>query len=393
MVFAGRLSAEFEFLAACCRWPHEAATLGRIEELASASLDWDEVTGLAGRHRVEGLVHHALTATRADVPDKAREAFAVRARAIAAESLVQTALAIRLDQWLSEARIDFLFVKGATLAMLAYGDLSVKQARDIDLLVAPDQAQKAASILRREGFALFYPSQALDEEGFALWMNHCKESSWTRGDTLVELHSALADNDRLLAGLDAASARQDVPVGSGRTLPTLEPNGLFAYLCVHGAIHGWSRLKWLADLAAFAGRQEEQALEAMYRHAQAIGAGRSAAQALLLSNQLLALPIPSKLLSEILGDRRNRWLASLALRTMAGTGTRELDDQMLGTVGLNLSHFLLGRGISYKFSEAGRKLNVAENRVILPLPRGLSFLYPVLALPMWIIRRYRAGRS
>jgi len=130
----------------------------------------------------------------------------------------------------------------------------------------------------------------------------------------------------------------------------------------------------------------------MYRQAQQLGAGRSAAQALLLGHELLALHLPADLKEELCQDRRNRWLMSLAMRTMTGSDTRELDDRIFGTIPINVSHFLLGRGLRYKAGELGRKLSLAEDRALVPLPRTLSFLYPIMAVPLWLWRRYRVGR-
>ena len=40
-----------------------------------------------------------------------------------------------------------------------------------------------------------------------------------------------------------------VDLGSER-IATLPPSRLLLYLCVHGALDGWLRLKWLADIGA-----------------------------------------------------------------------------------------------------------------------------------------------
>jgi hypothetical protein len=71
------------------------------------------------------------------------------------------------------------------------------------------------------------------------------------------------------------------------------------------------------------------------------------------------------------------------------TGEEELDDTVFGTVPIHLSHFLLGRGLGYKLSEAGRKMQSRHDQVSMPLPRPLRFLYPLLLLPSWVWRRVR----
>lgn len=57
------------------------------------------------------------------------------------------------------------------------------------------------------------------------------------------------------------------------TLNVLRREDEFAYLCVHGAGHSWSRLKWLADLNARLAGLEAQRIAGLYRYAEARGAG------------------------------------------------------------------------------------------------------------------------
>ena len=390
---ARRLSREFNLLAASCRWPASRERDAEIRRLTAEELRWNAFIDLVKRHRVEGLVHRAFTEAQAECPIEVARFLAVRAEAIVTQSLIQAAAAMRLKESLAERNLDFLFLKGATLGILAYETLSVKQAWDIDLLVAPDQAVQAAAVLQEAGYNRTHPTAELSESQFADWMFYCKESLWTRSDgTVVELHTALVDNPRLLAGISARSPSQEVSVGPG-TLPTLRRNELFAYLCVHGATHGWARLKWLADVAALLRKQPAGEIETMYRHAQQLGSGRSAAQALLLCARLLALDLPSRLRGELARDGRTQWLVNLALGAMVGHGATELDDTVFGTVGINASHLFLARGLGFKMSELGRKLSNAEDRLIVRLPKPLTFLYPVIAVPLWVWRRYRMTRA
>ena len=44
------------------------------------------------------------------------------------------------------------------------------------------------------------------------------------------------------------------------SIPTLPVSRLLLYLCVHGALDGWLRLKWLADIAALLGSMTAEQL-------------------------------------------------------------------------------------------------------------------------------------
>ena len=72
----------------------------------------------------------------------------------------------------------------------------------------------------------------------------------------VELHWRLTYNMALLRGIDARVKTQEVALPGG-AVRTLADDALFAYLCADGALHGWARLKWLADLNAWLNAQGE----------------------------------------------------------------------------------------------------------------------------------------
>jgi hypothetical protein len=224
------------------------------------------------------------------------------------------------------------------------------------------------------------------------WLAHCKETNWRHGRTglIVEIHSQLVDNPVLLPGIGARSPSQLVEIGPGIRLRTLRTEELFAYLCVHGATHAWSRLKWIADVGALLSRFEPAEIERLYRVSLKLGVGRCSAQALLLCADLFETAVTPPLLSELRADRRAVWLARTALGVMFGRhGETELDDTVLGTLPIHLSHFVLGRGWRYKLAEAQRKTVSPHDRAAWDLPRPLRFLYPLLAIPSWIRRRVR----
>ena len=389
------LTAEFRLVAACCEWPATEARNERLRRLSEVSLDWELVLKLAARHRVEGLIHRALSEAEAEAPDAVRAALARSAAAIGTQSLLQSAESARLQRLLLAEGIEPVFMKGVTLGALAYATLGVKQAWDIDLLVAPEAAEPAARILQQAGYLRSMPGSEVSDELFREWISVCKESLWIheKSGMVVELHTALVDNPSLLPGISARSGLQVVDIGPGVALPTLRTEELFAYLCVHGAAHAWARLKWLADVAALLRKLGAAEAERLYRRSIQLGAGRSSAQALLLCSELMSLPLAPELERELKRDPATRRLTQLALSAMSSRGATELDDTVFGTVVINLSHFLLGKGWRYKFGELTRKTVNPEDRLSLRLPPYLRFMYPVLAVPRWIWRRYRLSRA
>jgi hypothetical protein len=375
-----RLSVEFELVAACCRRPAGAAADARIRALASGA-DWTRVVRIARRHRIEALVWDGLRRAAADMP--APEAAELRAAAerIARQNLTLTAQSLRLKGLFEAAGIDLLFVKGVSLAQLAWGSIALKMGWDIDLLVAPEQVEPAAAVLEGAGYALAVPEGAAARERLGAWHALWKESVWAAATTgiTVELHTALADNPALLAGIGLASPRQAVAVAGAGTLPTLATEPLFAYLAVHGASSAWFRLKWIADLGALLAPLAPGEIERLYRTAAARGAGRAAALALLLCRRLFDTDLPAPLVAELGRDRVVRWLLLLSLRKLAGRAeARELETTRLGTATIHLLQLGLKKGLRFKLGELRRQLASPYDRLAVPLPRALGFLYPAI---------------
>jgi hypothetical protein len=384
---ASSFAPEFALAAACCRWPPSPERAAAVRDGAAAVDDWDGLLRAGRRHRVEGLVHDGLRRAGVMPPPPVASALAAAAAAIAHDNLRFAAEAARLDRMLRAAGVDFLFLKGVTLNLLAYGTLALKRAIDIDMVVDPARYEAAVAAIEAGGYRCIQPREGASRAEILAWVKRAKHSIWTNGAVVVELHTAFVDSARMLGTVGIGSPRQKVTVPGGIVLETLARDELFAYLAVHGATHAWSRLKWLADLAAFAGREPE-ALEALYRRSIDLGAGRSGAQALLLAHDLLALPLPASLLAELRGDRAVRYLARVAVDAMVGAGDRELDELMLGTAAIHLSHLRLKKGLGFKLYEIRRKLRSNEHG---EAHGPAKLLARLLAAPRWLVRR--KGRS
>ena len=334
-------------MAACCIWPPSERRNAAIRQAVSGTIDWDNVLQITRRQRVTGLVHDGLKRAEIVMPAAVVDALAAGSSDVARHSLLLASEAIRLQDLFAAAAIPVMFVKGTALAQLAYGNIAIKQAYDIDVLVRPDAVVRACAVLDAAGYKRTFPTANVTPERFATWTEFSKECVFQhdRHGVIVELHWRLADNSAVLRGVTANSASRAVAVSPGRTLRTLGDEDLFAYLCFHGAQHAWSRLKWLADLAAWLATKPPQDVERLCRAAKAAGTGRAPEQALLLCEELFGTSLPPSLAATMPKDRVNRWLVSIALSAMAGGGaTQQTHDRPFGNLQIFLSHFLLAPG-------------------------------------------------
>ena len=390
-----KLSNEFLLAAACCRWPPSVERNKAVLGAAARAVDWDRFLRIVRRQRVDGLVSDALERAGVKPSQLVSAELHREAKGIARQNLAFAAESLRIHRLFEAAGLTFLFVKGATLDVLAYGGLGLKKARDIDLVIAPETVEQACALMVEAGYSRVSPGPEVKPEQFAVWVKLCKETAWKHPNgIIVELHSGLVDNPILLPGIGVHSPRQRVEIAPGIHLPTLALDELFAYLCVHGATHAWSRMKWIADVAALLKDHDSAGLERLYRRSLELGIGRCSAQALLLCQQLFGLELPEHLAAELRADAATRRLVRIALAAMGGRNAEtELDDTVLGTVPIHLSHFLLATGWRYKASEVRRKSLSHHDRATVPLPRPLHFLYPLLVMPSWLWRRVRGPQA
>lgn len=344
---------------------------------------------LVRRHRVAVQVRQALGETAIETSlaiDKELKAIAEhdirRGLRLAAET-------VRLQSLLTDAGIPNLVLKGVALERLAYGVIAAKQTRDIDLLVSPQRVQAALRIIEGEGYALALPAKILNEMQRRALVRFSREVKLVapRTKVRVELQWRVADNPNLLSGIDADAVTQTVKLSADAKVRTLAPDDLFAYLCVHGAHHSWSRLKWLADFnALIAGGNAD--LTHLYRHAQKVGAGYCAGQALLLCERLLGLKLPTPLARDLQANKRCQNLVAIAIAAMmAPEAPADRDGGVHGVISELRNQFLLGQGIAFYLAQCRLAYAGAADIVRVPLPRALHFLYPLLRLPLWLWRR------
>jgi hypothetical protein len=362
------LTREMLLLLECCRWPPRA---GAIADIFAQPVDYDRFCALVRRHRVAGLVHAALAGQTDPVAIAIAEELQPAARDIARQNMMFAAESRRLLDAMAARDIAPLFVKGVTVARLAYGSLSVKSGWDIDVLLPLGDVAAAADVLRAAGYACTIPGN--DRARLIRWHATLKESVWRHRSSgvHVELHTALVDNPALLAGVGANSPARWVDLGGGMRLPTLGEAELFAYLCVHGAASGWRRLKWLADLAALIAPLAPDALESLHDRAVRLGAGRTSAQGLLLCERFMGTPLPTAFRARLRRDRVTRLLAAIATRIMtAPDGYDDPAETRFGTLPIHLSYMLLLPGWRFTVGEVVRKVRAARLSSALWDPRG-----------------------
>ena len=371
------MNPALRLVAACCRWPDDEVRRERIRDAAHAFGDWRQAASLAEAHRVEALVANGLNAAGIALPDADALYFRQLAERIRIRSLTDLAETLRVSEALGRASICNCILKGVPLGIAAYGTPALKWSWDIDVLVKPSDAVAAAERLAELGYAPELPARPLTKREFQRWSRVSKEAEFGRGDgSVIELHWRLSDYPQLLSRLDPWGDVRKVELIGGLSVATLGDAANAAYLAVHGATHGWSRLKWLADFAALVHRWPQPERRARIEQARHHSPGRALDQALVLSDRMLGTDLAT--LAQ--ADEETERLVGLAMIAIESRRPHEDLDRNRGAKrAIARSHWLLAAGPKHRLSVLAQRLRGSEDRRLIPLPPGFQWSY-------WLIR-------
>lgn len=286
----------------------------------------DSVIALCNAHGVLPLVYHSLQrlcqqgslACDADLLQGLLSRMQVEYREVARFNMLLSAELGRITASLTQAGIDAVGIKGPTLAQLAYGDITLRQFGDIDILVNRDQAFMAAKQLLNDGHTAPLPVSLLSSR---TCLDVSKDYSLvnTTGHVHTELHWRLFEKkyiyaDAVVIKAGTQSGLQTVIINA-KPITTLSNELLIVYLCLHGAKHAFERLLWLCDIDRLI-RHTELDWDRASEIAHGTHSLRSFHLGLHLAHSLLDTPLPDALQSCIHNGVGNG-LIPLTLRSMA----------------------------------------------------------------------------
>jgi len=386
-----KLPPELELLIACSCWPLDASAEQQIQSRATAPIDWDLFLAWVRRHRIAPLVYRNLLQVSCPlIPDRVVLDLKSESTSRAQRALRQIAEAARLSRVLAAADISSIIVKGPTLAQVAMGDPILRESEDIDLVIEPTRVLEADRILLTMGYRRVIPDTDLTPSRYQVYLRRRSEFGYysERCGLSLELHWRLTDNP-LLMPTDAATlwSRSEQVRVAGVSLTTLVGEELFLYLCVHGSLHMWFRLKWLADIAALLQHARSDVIDRITKRARVLGVERSYHQALILAHSLMKAPVPREVLADAYQDKSARRLAIAACRALNWhESPEEPFESQWFSIWLNWHAFQFKPGLRFRWSELQNQMTSPEDWERVPLPKQLSFLYLPLRPISWATR-------
>jgi hypothetical protein len=209
-------------------------------------------------------------------------------------NLFFTSELLRLFEVFHRNNIAIIAFKGPVLAESVYGDLSLREFVDLDVLVHRADLCKAEHLFTSCGYNPYIAGRAYRSAFFSYY---CQQPFFSQSGIIVDLHWRLASKSVALPIQSTAVWRSPHEVSIfGRKVPTLAPDDLVLLLAAHGTMHGWGNLVWLCDFAELLRKQQEIDWAALFVRAKRAHASRSLLLAILLACTLLDAPAPGDLL-------------------------------------------------------------------------------------------------
>jgi hypothetical protein len=301
---------EAELLTQVSQVQRDPEQTNHIRALARRDLDWSFVVETARRHWIRPLLFWHLNAICPDaVPGAVLGELRDHFRRNTVSNLLLLGELLTLRQLLETHGIPFLPFKGITLSACAYGNIAMREAGDIDVLLPRRHILKARDLLLAHGYRPILDYQPVQEAAYLKSICQLPFEHKKNG-LMVELHAAITPRDFFFPmDFERLWPRRATMSLSGQELPTLSPEDLLLVLCVHGSKHIWSCLRWICDVAALIGAHPKMNWEMVLQEAHRTGSRRMLFLGLLLASDLLRAPLPEHIRRTIHTDGAAKSLA------------------------------------------------------------------------------------
>jgi Uncharacterised nucleotidyltransferase len=355
-----------ELLRAIVRRPFDAQ---RICRLAGDVRDWDSLLKVAREHGVLPMLFLRLADLDLAVPPAAQEYLRAEYHRNVFHSLANAAELIAVLEAFGHEQIPAMPYKGVVLGASVYGDLTIRPAGDLDLLIQHQHLARATALLLERGYQLTSPLHA---DGTLVYPGNCEYGFERPSDGMViELRWRLTEpRFRRNLGIDWVWSRRRVAMLVGAEVPDLSPETALLNLSMHGSKHTWSRAIWICDVAQLLAASPGLDWKEVTQESKRLGLWRTLALGVLLANRVVGASIPQAVLRRFESDATASSLAKhvqenlFDARGIPPTGGVPYNVRLLGL------HDRMRLLLSLEFMRPNKR-----DRAAIHLPPALDALY------------------
>ncbi len=275
--------------------------------------------------------------------------------------------------------------KGPIIAQQVYGDLSLRQFDDLDVLIREEDVIAAREILLSHNFQSQYkhrhngdPELVWDEGEYTFYNPEQCYSLDVHWQAVTRTFLSDFRVEEIWSRLQTVDFR-------GYQINTLAPEDTLIIHSIHGMRHMWNRLIWLIDISQVTHMKIDW--DQVVEIASSFGVDHVMNVGLILVDRWLNSKLPNKALEICLRDGRAKHIVSRF-------GMRSIED---GEIRPNLKELrIIASSRSKPQDQIGYLLNKLfrpgmRDHLFIRLPQSISFLYPLLR-PLRLGREFLKSR-
>jgi hypothetical protein len=289
---------------------NDQANIGDL--LTDPALDWDYLLAAAKFHGLIPVLAPRLLRQVSSVPERVRSELHEMSRRGLEGTLALSGELVRVLRSLNQSQIECIPFKGPALAADLWGNFTLRQSMDIDLLVRPAQVDRAVEVLRSCGY------MPEPESGWQKLLPRAVELPLKKpGMPPLELQWGIAPKCFAIdLPMEACWRRAQPAEFGGQVTLAFAPEDLLLILSIHGWKHAWNRLLWIADLARLIRKSPALDWTVLNTRAKSCGSEGILLLGVLLAHKLFGVTVPSQIESRARAAGQIAGLANESIRYM-----------------------------------------------------------------------------
>lgn len=305
---------EFDLLLASARTLPDSHL---IQQLVQREIDWRAVWALATRYNVRPLVCRSIKMSCwNEVPEQSRQEWQEAIQIIAGRNLFLAGELISIVRTLETSEIQVYVLKGLLYGQILYGDITLRETSDFDLLVRQEDLRRTAGVLQGLGYL---PRSGVKIDQLPELLRYVGEYTFVGGEKLVDidLHWRFS-NEPLALAPDFGDFRLGIQSFSlaGSAVQSIAIEELPLYLTAQGGNDFWNDLRRVCDVAEYLRRYPDTDWSPIVAAARRHRAERILFTGLQLAASFLGSNLPEGLAKEIERKPATRKLAAKAADLM-----------------------------------------------------------------------------
>lgn len=380
---------EIEVLLCCASTRIESERVERLKATLKQDIDWAKLMQMASCHKVMPLLYWNLNANCAEaVPKHILAKLRVDFFANTRHSLFLSGELVRLLNLFKAQGIPALCFKGPVLAASVYGNLSLRQFSDLDILIRERDIERAKQLFLSEGYRMKIEHIEVTEEQEATFVRSqnihklVREAAYPfinqQKEVMAELHWGVMPK-YFSFPIDSKALWDDLAQASiaGNAVPSLSPENTLLMLVGHGTKDCWTQLARICDVAELIRSHPELNWVKLMHMAKALGGERMLFVGLMLAHKLLGTTLPKDVWQKIQTDPTVELLANQVCEKLFHNKDNSYKDGTITNFHLSSRERLADRLRYFLFLAI---TPTTSDWLLLPLAKFPAFIYYLLRL-------------